>query len=161
MSARDPQLERLTDSVYEEEDFGVDDNLVPKLVQYDDEGNFLREFQPNVVTALGGTLPWQTNSTQLQCGDTITENSGDMNFRLNYECVCDFTELNKLQRMRSQTGNIRLVSNFYSGPATFDELVVQRIADANGAVVRGEGEEHEPRYRVQLQSKEENEGSDT
>ncbi len=129
--------------------------ITPKLV----EKGGGREFDPIAVTRLGGTLPFETDSMQLQCGETITENGGDMNIRLVMECVCTYGELEKLQQMRSNPDNIKLVSNSYTGPATFDELKFDRIPDANGAVVRGEGVSNEPLYTVQLQSKEDSENN--
>jgi len=116
-----------------------------------------REFTPNVVTRLGGTLPWDTQSTQLQCGETVTDANGDMNIRLVYHCVATQTEFETLLKMRNAPQTIRLVSAAYTGPVTFDELKFDRITDENGTVVRGEGLNEEPKYTIQLQSKEESE----
>jgi hypothetical protein len=157
-------------------------NIVPKLVQEvsvpdvdtspitgaigvannilddDDEQEVIRrEFTPNVVTRLGGTLPWDTKSTQLQCGETVTDANGDMNFRLVYHCVATQTEFETLLEMRNAPQTIRLVSAAYTGPVTFDELKFDRVTDENGTVVRGEGLNEEPKYTIQLQSKEESE----
>jgi len=136
-------------------------NLVPKLIQTDSSDNIEREFAPLVVTRLGGTLPWDTDSTQLDCGQTVTANSGDMSMRLVFHCEAPQSELQTLQEMREAGTQIELVSNFYSGPATFDELKVDRIPNSNGAVVRGTSENYdEPMYEIQLQSKEESEDND-
>jgi len=116
-----------------------------------------REFTPDVVTRLGGTLPWDTKSTQLQCGETVTDASGDMNIRLVYHCVCTQSEFERLKRMRSAPQTIRLVSAAYTGPVTFDQMKFDRVVDENGSVIRGEGLNEEPKYKIQLQSKEETE----
>lgn len=113
-----------------------------------------REFEPLVVTRLGGTLAWDTDSTQLQCGETVTDSNGDMNLRMVYHCICTQTQFAELQLMRQNPEAVKLVSRAYTGPATFDELKFDRIADANGAIVRGEGTTREPLYEIQLQSKE-------
>lgn len=149
----DELSEQIVDQYLGGEDPGwYKDQIVPKLVQETENGR--REFEPIVVTRLGGTLPWETESRQLQCGETVTSNNGDMNIRLVYECVCTHTQFKKLQQMRSEPTAIKLVSAAYSNPITFDELKFDRIPDANGGIIRGEGENNEPRYKIQLQSKE-------
>ena len=142
--------------------FAGSEGLVPFLKQYrrneDDELVLVREMEPLVVTRLGGTLPFETASTQLQCGETITEANGDMNIRLVYHATCTLNQLDTLRRMRSNPGKIKLISHFYSGWADFDEMRVDRITDANG-VVTATGNVDQPIYKVQLQSKESEEPS--
>jgi len=119
-----------------------------------------REFRPITVTRLGGTLPWQTDSIQLDCGETVTETNGDLNIRLVYECVCTKSQFEQLQQMRENPQAVRLVSAVYNGPVSFDQLKFDRVPDANGAILRS-GETNEPIYEVQLQSKErEDSGTD-
>jgi len=125
-------------------------NVTPKLVGGGET------FEPDVVTRLGGTLPWDTQTRQLQCGETVVDNNDDFNIRLNYECEATHTEFETLQRMRSSPAQIRLISPAYSGPVTFDELTFDRIPDSN-ARVDERGEDKQPMYRIQLQSKEETE----
>lgn len=120
----------------------------------------VREFAPDVVTELGGTLPWDTESAQLQGGETVTSNGDDMSFQLKFRCVCDSPELRKLLRMRSSPDKIRLVSVLYKGPVTFDQLKVERLPDANGAVEADGTENPYPRYDVQLQSREESQAGE-
>jgi hypothetical protein len=127
--------------------------IEPKLVQTDPVEI---EFQPQVVTRLGGTLPWDTESRQLQCGETVVDNNDDFNIRLNMECVANHDQFRLLQRMRANPSQIKLVSAAYSGPVTFDELRFDRITDANGAVTPT-GPDEQPMYQIQLQSKEESE----
>lgn len=137
-------------------------SVVPKLVQeYDDGAGFTDriEVEPLVVTRLGGTLPWDTESTQLQCGETVTDTSGDLNIRLVYHAIVTHTGFKELSRMRSRPTEVKLVSAAYTGPVTFDQLKFDRIPDANGAVTRDQGEIDEPLYEIQLQSKEEDEQS--
>lgn len=134
---------------------------VPRLVQEIEENGETveRTFVPLVVTRLGGTLPWNTNSTQLQCGTTVTDNSGDMNIRLVYECVCTHSQFKTLQEMRQEPAAVRLVSQSYTGKVTYDELKFDRVADSNGAVIAGDENTNEPIYTIQLQSKEDNESN--
>jgi hypothetical protein len=137
-------------------------SVSPKIVQQVDEdgdGEFevRREFEPLVVTRLGGTLPWDTDSVQLQCGETVTAQDGDQNIRLVFKCICRHSEFKTLKKMRGGNGRIKLVSRTYTRFVKFDELKFDRIPDANGAVVRGEGEVNEPFYKVMLQSKEDGE----
>lgn len=151
-----------------DEDVGLD-QLVPKLVQEREvdvaatpaqgEVTERREFEPVVVTRLGGTLPWDTQSEQLQCGETVTDTTGDMNLRVVYHCVATHDQFKTLQTMRTNPEGITLVSRAYTGPVTFDELKFDRIPDANGAVLRGQGSTTEPLYEIQLQSKESDDDS--
>jgi len=135
-------------------------NIVPKLVQESTSSTPRREFRPRVVTRLGGTLPWDTDSVQLDCGETITQVGGDMNIRLVYHCVAPRSELSTLEVMRQETPRIKLVSSMYTGPASFDQMKVDRITDNNGTIVRGSENHDEPMYEVQLQTKEESDDNE-
>jgi hypothetical protein len=123
----------------------------PKLVQGE------RELEPIVVTRLGGTLPWDTDTAQLYGGDTLTDSSGDKSNRLVYKAVVTKTQFETLAAMRQAATELRLVSAAYTGLVTFDELKFDRITDANGAIIKGSGSTDEPLYEIQLQSKENNE----
>ena len=122
----------------------------------EDSDTIIRVFAPNVVTRFGGTLPWDTTSKQTQCGQTVTDASGDMNIRLVYHCVCTKSEFETLVQMRSAPQAIEIVSAAYTGPVTFDQLKFDRIPDENGTVVP-DGVTEEPKYEIQLQSKENSE----
>jgi len=135
-------------------------NIVPKLVQESTATTPRREFTPRVVTRLGGTLPWDTDSVQLDCGETITEVSGDQNIRIVYHCVAPRSELETLELMRQETPQIKIVSSMYTGPATFDQMKIDRIADNNGTIVNGGNDHEEPMYEVQLQTKEESDDNE-
>lgn len=113
-----------------------------------------REVEPIAVTRLGGTLPWDTDSMQLQCGRTVTSSNGDMNIRLVMECIVDQAQFKKIKLMRASPDEIKLVGRAYTGSVTFDELKFDRIPDANGSVKVKGGKDYEPRYKVMLQSKE-------
>lgn len=136
--------------------------LTPKLQSYEEvetgdeerERRIVDEFEPLVVTRLGGTLPWNTESTQLQCGTTITDATDDLNVRLVYHAICTKSQFDTLISMRSRPNNIRLISHAYNGDSTFDELRFDRVVDANGAVSATDGRITEPIYEIQLQSKE-------
>lgn len=127
--------------------------VIPKLIQ-EDSG---LEFAPRVVTKLAGTLPFDTNSEQLQCGKTVTESDGDLNIQLNMEAVVPHSKLKTIHEMRQYDSQIELVSAAYSGAAKFDQLKFDRLPDANGAMTVN-GSVEEPWYTVQLQSKEDDEG---
>lgn len=130
----------------------------PKLVQVIDAGYLgqsdRREFDPLVVTRLGGTLPFETESTQLQCGETVTDSNGDQNLRLVMECVATHSQFKILNKMRANPDTIKLVSRGYTGPVTFDEMKWDRVTDSNGSIDAGTGVSNEPHYTIQLQSKE-------
>jgi len=132
-------------------------NIVPKLVQESTDSIPRREFTPRVVTRLGGTLPWDTDSVQLDCGKTITQVSGDKNIRLVYHCRVPLSELRVLEKMRQETPQVKVVSTMYNGPVSFDQMKVDRVPDSNGIIVNGGENIDEPMYEVQLQTKEESE----
>lgn len=142
------------EAVEDEIDASIQNEVSPILVQDD------LEFDPISVTRLGGTLPWNTDSKTLQCNETITDADGDSNIRLDYECTCTLNQLRTLQRMRANPNNVELISPSYSGPVTFDQLKFERVPDANGGIRADVGEDNQPRYLVQLQSKEESENTD-
>lgn len=137
---------------------GWDQQVSPKLTQTvrNDDGEVIeqREVEPIATTRLGGTLPWETESFQLQCGETVTSNNGDMNIRLAMEAVLTHTQFKKLSRMRANPADVILVSRAYDGPVTFDEMKFERVPDDNGGITAGDENGDEPRYTVQLQSKE-------
>lgn len=126
----------------------------PKLIQVKSENTKRLELEPVAVHRLGGTLPWDTESTQLQCGETVTSANGDMNIRLVMGCIVTQSQFEKLSRMRERPEEIKLVSRGYTGPVTFDELKFDRIEDSNGAYIAGQGRSNEPQYDITLQTKE-------
>lgn len=167
------QTEEILDRLQDEQVERLQSEVSPKLVQTVTEdvdiGNRTsgfagatdassvvtqREVDPIAVTRLGGTLPWDTESMQLQCGETVTSSNGDHNVRLVMECVVKKSQFEKLNLMRNNPEEVKLVSSAYTGPVTFDELKFDRIPDANGAITPGDGEDWEPRFTIQLQSKE-------
>ena len=131
--------------------------IVPKLVEVDDNGNKVQELQPDVVSRMGGTLPFDADSVQLQDGQTVTDERGDTNLRLNMEFETSKQGFEKLISMRDSGNRIDLVSATYTKPATFDQLKFDRIADANGVVFADGESRKEARYTIQLQSKEQSE----
>ena len=133
--------------------------LSPKLVQeVDTDGDggpeIRRELEPLVVTRLDGTLPFDSDSATLQCGQNVTGNDGDQNIRLVMEMILTNSQRETLWDMRDASSSLKLVSASYTSSVTFDELKWDRIADANGASSRTHGEIDEPMYEVMLQSKE-------
>jgi hypothetical protein len=135
-------------------------NQTPKLQEIDAEGTVISEIKPDVVTRFGGTKPFDSDSTQLQDGQTVTDQRGDTNVRVNMEMVLTHSEFVLLNEI-SNTGNrLRVVSSSYKGPATFDQLKFDRIPDSNGQVTPN-GATQNALYTVQLQSKEQSEEDDT
>lgn len=155
LTVQDPALLTAQQEAVEDEiNAALQNEVSPILVQDD------LEFDPISVTRFAGTLPWNTDSKTLQCNETITDADGDSNIRLDYECTCTLNQLRTLQQMRANPNNVELVSPSYSGPVTFDQLKFERIPDANGGIRADVGPDEQPRYLVQLQTKEETEGSD-
>jgi len=112
------------------------------------------EIDPISVTRLGGTLPWVTESMQLQCGETVVGNNGDNNLRLVMEMIITDSQFVTLQQMRNNSSVVKLISRSYTGPVTFDEMKFERIPDSNGAIIEDVGETYEPQYKIHLQTKE-------
>lgn len=133
----------------------LESNISPKLAQDTPDGKL--EVEPIAVTRLGGTVPWDTESAQLDCGETVTGSNGEQSQRVVYKAVVDKERLETIAAMRRNANTLRLVSAAYSGTITFDELKWDRIRDANGAVVRGEGDNAGPFYEIQLQTKDDGE----
>jgi len=124
-----------------------------------EDKNVVSEIKPDVVLRFGGTLPFDSKSTQLQCGETVTSENGDTNLRLNMECILTFSELEQLQSMRTSENTLKVVSNLYSGVAMFDQLKFDRIPESNETVYPDGTTQPEARYTVQLQSKEKDDDS--
>lgn len=132
----------------------MNENVTPKLVQDSPEGRL--EFAPKVVTRLGYTLPWDNNSTQLDCGSTVTSNSGEMAMRLVFDCRAPLSELETLAEMRRRGTSVKLVSSIGEvNTVNFDELKVDRVPDSNGIITNDGRAIDEPMYEIQLQSKKE------
>jgi len=130
-------------------------SVEPELVQPVDDGtDDERAIQPLSVHRLGGTLPFETNGTQLQCGTTVTDNSGDQNNRLILGAIVTLSQFETLAVMRENPESILLYSPAFSGPVTFDELKWDRIPEANGAVLPDGTNVDEPLYDITLQQKE-------
>jgi len=124
-----------------------------------EDKNVISEIKPDVVLRFGGTVPFDSTSTQLQCGETVTSENGDTNLRLNMECILTFSELKQLQSMRTSENTLKVVSNLYSGVAMFDQLKFDRIPESNETVYPDGTTQPEARYTVQLQSKEKDDDS--
>jgi hypothetical protein len=77
-----------------------------------------------------------------------------MNIRLVMEAVLSYSQFVTLSEMRANPADVILVSRAYDGPVTFDEMKFERVPDDNGGITAGGEDGNEPRYTVQLQSKE-------
>jgi len=126
----------------------------PKLQAVDSNANVVRELKPDVVTRFGGTVPFDTTSTQLQDGQTVVDGRGDTNIRLNMEMVLTFSQFQALNQITNEGNFLRVVAPSYTGKATFDQLKFDRVPDANGHVDNSGNKVSEAKYTVQLQSKE-------
>ena len=153
MSARDIEDQLVTEQDRREQ-AGERAADTAVTIQTRQGGRVLREISPDVVTRYGGTLPFDSTGTQLQDGQTVTDNNGDMNIRLNMEAIFTYSELVELNQMRSSEGQLFVVSPSYSGPATFDQLKYDRIPDENGRVQSDGDVKRTATYSVQLQSQE-------
>ena len=138
----------------EQEELNRTGRTTPKLQAVDSNGNITREIKPDVVTRFGGTKPFDTTSTQLQDGQTVVDERGDTNIRLNMEMVLTFSQFQALNQITNRANFLRVVAPSYTGKATFDQLKFDRIPDANGHVSRSGESIDEAKYSVQLQSKE-------
>jgi propanediol dehydratase small subunit len=132
-------------------------STTPKLQEVDGDDNVVRELAPDFVSAFGGTLPFDTDSTQLQDGQTVTDQNGDQNIRLNMEMVLTGGQLATLQQMRQSGNQLNVVSVGYSGKATFDEIKFDHIPDENGRITADGQRIDDATFTVQLQSKESDE----
>jgi len=132
-------------------------STTPKLQEVDRDGNVVRELAPNFVSAFGGTLPFDTDSTQLQDGQTVTDQNGDQNIRLNMEMVLTGRQLFKLLDMRRSNNRLNVLSSTHSWKATFDEIKFDEIPDENGRVTADGQRIDDATFTVQLQSKESDE----
>lgn len=136
-------------------------STTPKLQEVDGNDNVVRELAPDFVSAFGGTLPFDTDSTQLQDGQTVTDQNGDQNIRVNMEMVLTGGQLATLQQMRQSGNQLNVVSVGYSGKATFDEIKFDEIPDDNGRITADGQRIDDATFTVQLQSKESDEDDDS
>jgi hypothetical protein len=118
------------------------------------------KFDPVAVTRLGGTLPWDTQRDQTLCGESIVDDSGDMNVRMVMEGVMTASDLADLFALRFNNDAVDL--NWAGRSATgiknvtFDQLKFDRTDEDDVVDV---DDNTEPLYSFQLQSKETEEGS--
>lgn len=169
----------------------MSDQITPYLRTIDSDGNVVESVPPQgntdafgvdeavppdvasdfVVTKFSGTLPVDSDSTQLQDGTTVTDPRGDLNIRFNMEMEMTAGLLAKLQGMLDSPNLLEVVCSLGSFEATFDQLKFDRIPDSNGKVTINrdvsanspevsEGEiitNSSEMFAVQLQSKEKSE----
>ena len=119
-----------------------------------------RAFSPLEVNTLEGTGQFTTDGVTLQGGETITDEGFEQPLRIVYGATCTLSQLKTLLEMRRSPEPIRIVSALYSGPVAFDQIDVARIEDANDVVTPGGGTIEEPIYEIQLQNKQNQDGSD-
>ena len=138
--------------------------VTPKITAVDADNNTIVEVQPSVVTRFGGTVPFDEDSNQLQDGQTVTDQRGDMNIHLNMEFEATQQQLATLAQMRKDVSNnnspivkLKVVSAFGTQPATFDKMKFDQIPDSNGIVTNSGDSREGARYTIQLQSKEQSE----
>jgi len=127
--------------------------ISPKLTQGD------LEIEPLAVTRLGGTLPWESETVQIDGGETLTGSDGDQVIQFVFKAVITKSQFETLAEMRARDTRLRLISSAYTGPVSFDELKFDRIPDANGFVRQDGSNSEQPLYEIQLQSKEDEDDS--
>jgi len=139
-------------------------NQTPKLqeITKNEDGSItvISEIKPDVVTRFGGTKPFDSDSTQLQDGQTVIDERGDTNIRVNMEMVITHAEFLTLNEISNTGRTFRVVSSSYKGKATFDQIKFDRIPDANGQMTAN-GATENALYKVQLQSKEQSDKDNT
>jgi len=115
--------------------------------------------EPITMTA-SFQLPWSNQTSQTECGRTIRNQNGDMDYRITLEGVLTKTQLDRLNRLRRESEKVPVRHAAFEQSVTdvaFDQLNVERADD--NAVIEVNGRV-EPCYEFQLQTKE-NEADDT
>jgi len=99
-------------------------------------------------------LPWDRQSNQTACGQTIQYNAGDLNWRIVINGVITISQLRKLDAMRgSENVEIR-TAEFGKTTIQFDQLNITRNEDPAAAEIDNKVQ---PLLEFQLQSKEKDE----
>lgn len=97
-------------------------------------------------------LPWQRDSNQTACGQTIQRQNGDLDWRIVFRGVVTLSQLDALRGLRSNSGEVQTrTAVFGVKVVTFDELRVTRADEESVGSVEGNTE---PLYSFQLQTKE-------
>lgn len=96
-------------------------------------------------------LPWDRQSNQTACGNTIQYQGGDMNWRLVIDGIMTRAQLQRLNRLRGQDSVPVRTPEFGTFSVTFDQLNVTRADGEDVADIYGE---EQPIVQFQLQTKE-------
>lgn len=96
-------------------------------------------------------MPWERQSNQTACGNTIQYQGGDMNWRLVIEGKLTRTQLQQLNQLRGQDSVTVRTPEFGTFSVTFDKLNVTR---ADGEGVAEIDDQVQPIVNFQLQTKE-------
>lgn len=96
-------------------------------------------------------LPWQRESSQTACGQTIQNQNGDLGWRVVLEGIMSASDLIQLNALRDQEEVLVTTEEFGQVPVAFDNLTVTRADDEKWGEIEGE---HSPILQFQLQTKE-------
>jgi hypothetical protein len=109
--------------------------------------------EPITMTA-SFQLPWSNQTSQTECGRTIQNQNGDMDYRITIEGVLTKSQLDRLNRLRRESEKVPVRHAAFEQSVTdvaFDQLNVERVDDNAEIEVNGRVE---PCYEFQLQTKE-------
>lgn len=98
------------------------------------------------------SLPWQRDTNQTACGETIQNQNGDLDWRIVFRGVVSRSQLQELTSLRDSSGSVETRTAAYGvKTVVFDELQVTRADEQSVGEIDGEVE---PLYDFQLQTKE-------
>jgi len=96
-------------------------------------------------------LPWDRQSNQTACGQTIQYQNGDKNWRVVINGILTIDQLRALDDIRDQDQVDVRTAEFGTFPITFDQLNVTRASENSVGHIEGD---YGPLLKFQLQSKE-------
>lgn len=96
-------------------------------------------------------LPWDRQSNQTACGQTIQYQNGDKNWRIVISGIISIDQFRALNSMRGEDEVEVRTAEFGTQKVTFDQLNVTRAGDENTARI---DDELGPKLEFQLQTKE-------
>lgn len=97
-------------------------------------------------------LPFERQSSQTACGNTIQNQNGDMNWRVVIEGILTIEQLDAIGELRGQDSVEVITAEFGRINVSFDQFNVTRASEEAVGDIEGE---YGPLLSFQLQSKEE------
>lgn len=96
-------------------------------------------------------LPWDRQSSQTACGQTIQNQNGDMNWRVTIEGIMSRSDLIQLNALRDEDQVVVVTEEFGKMLVAFDNLQITRADEEKWGEIEGE---ETPILQFQLQTKE-------